>query len=84
MKTTLKEIGISIVKGIIYLVRKIINAEIDTKKIQKVIMITVVIVVLTFFTFLILDITFNITGPQDPFEEWLRGPWREYLEDPNN
>ena len=68
METTLKEIGISIIKGVVYLVDKIINAKI--KITAKTVGIALLIILFGFIAILIIASIFW-PGPPDLFEEWL-------------
>lgn len=70
METTLKEIGISIIKGVVCLVDKIINAKI--KITAKTVGIALLIILFGFIAILIIANIFW-PGPPDLFEEWLKG-----------
>ncbi len=72
METTLKEIGISIAKGVVYLVAKIINTKI--KITYKAVYIALLIILFGFIAICIIGIIFwggPPPGSADPKSIWL-------------
>ena len=70
METTLKEIGISIAKGVVYLVAKIIDTKITTRRIY----IAFLIIFCGFIAICIIGIIFWGGPPPGSYEEWIQQP----------